>query len=345
MRWRRTVWIVALSALGGTALAKNCPITSKFSQPAKQSHKSVLYNSDVVVFQASFRVDTDGNIRSYSAVDPSADRCGSAAFKDKDPFTSGCAMDTLCNGLVMFGPGQGSRRPSYDSNSCSTLLKTFKRYRASGYTLTDGTGIAGGAIARHTEGPQKGRPCETAEGFLVSEASARSGLPGGSCVQEQYLDSAVPYIAVPKCWSKNYRIKTEQSIAECKGALPQAAAIDVSPGDLAAVQDVHGRGPVVFALVGDLGPNRKLGEASIGLHVALKGRTELPRTVHETNSYDDKTPYNVVIFRDTGKRDRLLTLSNFKAVQMEASEKFASWQQNGIEGTELLMMCGANTAQ
>lgn len=327
--------------LGSASFAAEvCPLKSKFSQPVKNGSKTVRYDSSAVVFKASFRVDTDGNVRSYSAVDPRGDRCGTPAFKDKDAFASGCAMDSLCNGLKMFGPPKHGQPTHYGSKECAALLTLFKRYREANYALTDGTRIdPDGSIAVHTDGPLKGKPCETPEGFLVSMTSAASGLPTGDCKQDQYLDSAVPYMVVPKCWSASYRQAKAEHEEECKKELPAAAVIDIVPGDLVAMRKSGTAGDPHFAIVGDLGPNRKLGEASIGFHMAAAGAKTLPRTVAESDAYDDDTEFDVAVFRRSATSGQLITPETFQKSEKAAKTAFDDWKLQGMRGPEILSAC------
>jgi hypothetical protein len=331
---------IAAQFASSALAADTCPLTNKFVQSAKGGAKVVRYDADAVIFQASFRVDTDGNARSYSAVDPVGQRCAMPDYKDKDPFASGCAMDSLCNGLKMYGPTTGGKVTHFGSENCPSLLKLFKRYRDSGYALTDGTRIdPAGSIAVHSEGTLKGRPCETAEGLLVSTTSAQSGLPPGDCKQDQYLDSAVPYMVVPKCWSADYRQHNVKQKKECKKELPAASVIDVAPGDLVAMRKKGSSGKPHFAIVGDLGPNHKLGEASIGFHMIAAGATALPRTVDEANAYDDGTEFDVVVFRHTAVSGQVLTPGTFGAMAAVAKKTFDNWKLNGLNGSALLSAC------
>ncbi len=334
---RVVVSAIILQLSSASFAAEVCPLASKFYQPAKDDKKIVRYNQSAVVFKASFRVDTDGNARSYSAVDPTGLKCGTPKFKDKDPLASGCAMDSLCNGLKMYGPLKGGKPTHFGSENCPALLSLFKRYRDSGYALTDGTRIdPSGSIAVHMEGSLKGQPCETAEGLLVSMTSAMSGLSSGECKQEQYLDSAIPYLVVPKCWSASYRAS---NATECKKELPEASVIDVAPGDLVAMRKSGDAGEPHFAIVGDLGPNRKLGEASVGFHMAAAGVKTLPRTVKESDAYDDDTPYEVAIFRSSAIPGQVLTLETYEKSAQAAKTLFEQWRNKGMSGSSILRAC------
>src|SRR5689334_11923100 len=78
-RAANTIGVLALSALAllssQAANAQTCGLISSFMQPDEAPRK-VLYDSRVVVFSEKFAVNTDGNIRSYSAKDPAGDLCG-----------------------------------------------------------------------------------------------------------------------------------------------------------------------------------------------------------------------------------------------------------------------------
>uniref|UniRef100_UPI001952A0DA hypothetical protein n=1 Tax=Stenotrophomonas maltophilia TaxID=40324 RepID=UPI001952A0DA len=74
--------------------------------------------------------------------------------------------------------------------------------------------------------------------FIVSTASTPSGLGGGACAQQSYLDAMVPSVVVPQCWTRAYRTANPQ---ECASIVAPADAPDLTSGDLVAV--VPRRGP------------------------------------------------------------------------------------------------------
>ncbi|WP_204320008.1 glycoside hydrolase family 75 protein, partial [Klebsiella pneumoniae] len=69
---------------------------------------------------------------------------------------------------------------------------------------------------------------------------------------------------------------------ECASIVAPADAPDLTSGDLVAVVPRRGPARVVFGVVGDTGPNRKLGEASVGMLMRLSGSSQRPRFLSET---------------------------------------------------------------
>ena len=181
----------------------------------KSCPRTLVYDKQAIVFATGFRVNTDGNLRSYSAGDPRGTRCADLP-ETADPLANGCAMNTVCNGasVLLVKGGTTIVLPGHkegDKTACSTMVKQFERIRDAKpkWLPKDGSRVSfGGVIAtKGDKGDNRHVPCET-DGFLVSMASTRSGVkPKDRCDQAQWLDAAVPSIVVPQCWSAKYREK------------------------------------------------------------------------------------------------------------------------------------------
>ena len=105
----------------------------------------------------------------------------------------------------------------------------------------------------------------------------------------------VPSIVVPKCWSNAYRKENPKTCA----ALPAPGVTpDVEVGDLVALSG-RSSGKSGYAVIGDLGPNGKLGEASVGLLMQAAGWTKPPAYLAATNSLDGLEQFDVVVLKNT----------------------------------------------
>ncbi len=284
--------------------------------------RTVLHDERFVVFSEKMHINTDGNLRSYSKVDPDGTLC-SRLPPDADPVKSGCAMNTICYGLNIYRNGN-------KIEDCGDKLTAFDLLKRSDWKVS---GLKIDFFAIESKG---GIPCESPEGFLISATSTKSNLQTGACDQRRYLDSAVPSIVVPKCWNESYRRKNVQ---ECKVAIPGSEVLDIRPRDLAVVRTRQG-GKIIFAIVGDHGPNNKLGEVSVGLHMLAKDKKVLPRTRKETNSYAYYEIFDVVVFRGSRIED-VLTPEDYSPMTNAAKVKFeTAWASNADLAVKRLTRCG-----
>jgi hypothetical protein len=324
--------------------AEQCPVSRSFEQPDVEVEsgrtityqRAVRFDDDVVIFSEGLHVNTDGNLRSYNAFDPRAKGCV-GLDSDADPIASRCAMNTVCHGAYVWLRRPDATEVKLDHSRCADLAAEFERIRDAGWLPPDGSRVEFYAIETlGRTGSNRYRPCIDANGFMTSTASTMSGLDGGACAQGDYLDALVPSIVVPKCWTRAYRTRNPVS---CERALPQEAALDLAPGDLVALvasdgSDVH------FGVIGDTGPNRKLGEASVGMHMELRGRPE-PRTLAQSYALrNDGRRYHVVIFRNS-RFEGTLTPENASSMRAAAEARFGAWTGSPEASAARLAACGA----
>jgi hypothetical protein len=325
------------------AFAETCGLTQSFKQADfdrdtnKPVQRKVLFDDSVVVFSAKMRVDADGGPRTYSAKDPGGTLCNPKLHPEnigKDPGALGCAMDTLCVGANIQVPGGAV----YDYRSCSKLQDAFRIIRDSNWNPPPGYKLI--SVGIEMKDAAKGIPCIDANSaYFVSTSSTRSGEGGKRCEQKKWLDTLVPSIVAPKCWSNAYR---ENNPKDC-ASLPMPGIVpDVDTGDLVALRGRNG-GRLTFGVIGDLGPNKKLGEASVGMLMKAAGLTEPPTYVAAANKLDGLEQFDVVVFKRT-KFEKPLTLANAEDMAKVAEGAFKNWTGDVAKSREKLAACGASVS-
>ncbi|MFD0325386.1 hypothetical protein [Lysobacter gummosus] len=161
---------------------------------------------------------------------------------------------------------------------------------------------------------RNGKPCPAVDGFLVSATALHAPGMSDACDIGNYVDALLtPALVIPKA--------------------PSPFAARAKVGDL-AVTMVPGTNRVVFAVVGDSGPSRQLGEASIALNGKLLGREGLPQNYLEVRG---KPPFlgrgwtvsraAVLIF--PGTRDTQQPFMTPERIDAAARARFEQW--GGVE--------------
>lgn len=165
------------------------------------------------------------------------------------------ALNNLCNAMSDACAGLGS-------DALRERRLATQRAAAAGWPAAQlrATRIAPAII------PFKGgKPCPEVDGFLVSATSLRKPGGGDVCDISRYVDALVaPALVLPRD----------------AGAPSGFTARNARIGDL-AVAMVPGSAKPVFAVVGDTGPARQLGEASVALNGLLLGKTAPPKNYDE----------------------------------------------------------------
>ena len=216
----------------------------------------------VIFFQTSLRVNTDGAPNSYHP----NDLTGSVK-----------AINNICNGISVTRNGV--------TLGCQSARQVFGQFRDNNFREPAGTRINWqNVIAATTDASGRKIPCVFQsgefEGYFGSLTSLKNGLTGsaaGECDHLNQLDQRiVPAFVLPG----------GQNVVRSFGA---------GVGDLLVAFNPLNN-VVSVAIVGDTGPANKLGEGSVGLNMALLGKTEQPKTSNEA-------------FRlDTGNREMLIAI-------------------------------------
>jgi hypothetical protein len=130
----------------------------------------------------------------------------------------------------------------------------------------------------------------------------------------------------------------------CAQYLTSGSEPDLAAGDLVALLSRKPGDKPIYALIGDAGPNAKLGEASIGLLMKSEGKTTPPTYVAASNWYDRRKKFDVLIFRGT-KYAKPITADNYGDIEESARAKLKAWA-GGDEAAGLarLAACGAKAS-
>lgn len=228
----------------GPAKGARCDLRIRFIHDTFHGPRQVLAGPGVLAFSTDYAVNTDGAPNAYDPRDPWGKQ--------------GRAVNTVCDAVN----ARTAAGETVDYRQCSRLIGLFRRARDAGWSPAAPQIDFYGAATPADQGPGAHRPClQTAgpdAGAMVSTTS-RAANPGlGRCDQRRYLNAlSLPFIIVP--------------------GGSRLAARGMRLGDLAVVVN-PANGRMVYAMVGDTGPQRGLGEGSVALNMALLGQTALPRT-------------------------------------------------------------------
>lgn len=209
-------------------------------------------SKNFVFFKTSLRVNTDGAPNSYHPNDLSG--------KEK-------AINNICNGIAVYK--QGSKK----ALSCTEAKKVFAQFRDNNWRIPNGYTINWQNVIASKEN----KPCvfQTGEfqgyfGSLTSLKNDLSGVAGGECGCKNQLDQRIiPAFVMPRG----------------NNALTR---FGVSLGDLLFVYNPQNK-LASIAIIGDTGPADKLGEGSVGLNMALLGKSQQPKTYQEAIKLDTGT--------------------------------------------------------
>jgi hypothetical protein len=244
-----TLALAVAAQAGGTP----CDMSPGFDQPDQGGATTLAVWQDAglqgLLFGDVLHVNTDGTRRSYDVGD----------FWGKTR-----AVNNLCNAM-----SDGCAGLNEDELTARRVLTQQAR--------ADGWPAAAPAKTKLSPSiiPMKnGKPCPEVGGYLVSATALHVAKIKDVCDLASYVDAmAVPALVLPK------RLKKEQPTP--------FEARKAGLGDLAVVVSADGKRRV-FAVVGDKGPAKELGEGSIALTGALLGKTAEPANYREVRG---KPPY------------------------------------------------------
>ena len=238
------------------ALAAACGFRPAFTRPDEGGSATVrvfqadpvpaLQNARPLLFITSLKVNTDGTKISYHQDDPTGRRCAT------NPSAQPCAINNIRNAY------RDPARPVSD----------FTALRDAGYPNPRTWQVLSPDIIEKNAGTNK--PCVTPDGYLVSMTAdvAVDGGHGrvGDCDQAKWVDAlTVPALVLPKR----------------SAALP-SQFLDMGLGQRSLVVAVSRSATrrVVPGIVGDFGPAKEIGEASIAMNRALNGLPETEQPKH-----------------------------------------------------------------
>jgi hypothetical protein len=303
MRSNLTAFIAASLALS-PAQAVPCGMALGFNQADGQSSLPVWEDGrgTGLLFADGLNVNTDGTRRSYSV---------------DDFWGETRALNNLCNAM---------------SDACAGLSKEGLRARriltqqakARGWPadMLEQTRISPSIIPR-----KDGKPCPEVDGYLVSATSLHRQAMRDPCDISNYADAlSVPAIVIPK---------------RARGGVATPFEVrNANIGDLVVLMRA-GSSNVHYAVVGDRGPAKSLGEVSVALAADLLGRSAPPSNYREIRG---RGPYRgrgwvvpkTFVLILPGTRNQADPYMTRAAIERNAAARFASWG-----GQERLAACAA----
>lgn len=285
------------------SFGSGCDLQASFKQPDDGGAKNVEVwaggTHAALFYGGGLHVNTDGTTRSYSV---------------GDFWGENTAVNNLCNAMSDACAG-------LSSNQLRDRRILTQKAKAEGWPkqLTVQTKISPSIIPFKAN-----KPCPEVGGYLVSATALINPTVHDVCDPKSYADAMhVSAIVLPG------RIHGKPTEFEKSGA---------GIGDLVAMLSADGA-RVVYAVVGDTGPSKQLGEGTIALAGALLGKTAEPANYREVRG---KKPYQgkgwdvpaayTLIFpgsRDSG--DPYMTQDRINQAGAEALQKWG--------GVETLKAC------
>lgn len=248
---------LAVASASGAGAQPICGLIRAYDQQVKQDNQSIVRriwksaDGSVLAFRSPLAVNTDGNAKSYVAL-------------HKFPSMSNlpARFNVICNG-VSVTPSGGSKVSAQTTGGCDIINRVVVQMGTKAAPWVKGSAdplIDWYAIATTRDGSVV-RPCMSGDHYvsMTSAASrprrADSG-PWGPCDQARWLDAAtIPAIVIPKQsrFLSDHQVDSGDAVVLY---MPPAAG---APERFA------------YAIVGDLGPANKLGEATLAAHAQLRG--------------------------------------------------------------------------
>ena len=253
--WRITVaFFVSFTAT--SELAAQCGFKHAFDRPDENGSTTVkvfrgdpvpaLSNTRPLLYIVPFKVNTDGTEISYSESDPTGLNC------QRDPAANHCAINNIRNAF------RNHLRPVTD----------FTVVRDAGYPNPRTWQVLSPKIIEMNAATKK--PC-IVDGYLVS-MTADVAVDGGfarvgDCDQSKWIEAlTIPAIVLPQN--------------------SQFAGLKATKRTLVVALSRSETKRTVFGIVGDLGPPKEIGEASVAMNRALNGLADDDRPKHRQDAKD-----------------------------------------------------------
>lgn len=212
--------------------------------PARTTILAAASGESSIYFHAKLDVNTDGAARSYHPDDPRGRTL---------------ALNNIGNALTEIRAADGRVIDCTPrSGACFTrYIATFEAARDAGWNRNGHPAIRTNGIIPWRHDPALGRevPCLNANGYFISQTAFLVAPERPLCDQGRYLD-ALTYNAIVLPGRTAWRSQGWRA----------------DKGDLVAVRD-RATNRTAFAIVGDIGPARNLGEGSVALAAVLGGVT------------------------------------------------------------------------
>jgi hypothetical protein len=290
---------LAYIVAGNTCFAAECGLKQAFNQVDDDGHSQVRVwdqgQGQPLLFGGSLHVNTDGTRRSYNVTD----------FWGVDT-----AVNNLCNAM---------------SDKCADMSEAQLHDRR---VLTQDARAKGwpkDMLAQTKISPSiiplvDGKPCPEVGGYLVSATALQDPAVKDVCSFAKYADAMkVSAIVLPGRLKKKVPTGFETR--------------DAKVGDLVAVLTGDGS-RVVFAVVGDTGPSKELGEGTIALAGTLLGKTSEPANYLEVRGkkpfigkgWDVRSSFTLLF---PGTRDTAKPYLTQDRIDKAAADALTKW--GGIE--------------
>lgn len=258
-----TALVAAVVLSGGAdALPADCGFQLSFTRPDERGSQTVqvfrgqpvaqLNGIRPLLFITSLKVNTDGTKISYHVMDVTGRRCAS------DPSVTPCAINNIRNAF------NNSDRPTSD----------FEAVRDSGFPNPKTWQVLNPDIIEKSA--QTGKPCISADGYLVS-MTADVAVPGGfnrvgDCDQSKWIDAlTAPAIVLPK------HTASIPSQFQAYGVIKRSLVVGLTRSTTERT---------VFGIVGDFGPAEDIGEANIAMNGKLNGLDASDHPKHRQDAID-----------------------------------------------------------
>lgn len=299
--------LAAAMALPQPGWAADCGMSAAFKQPDNGGavNRSIWADTPgkALLFAEALHVNTDGTRRSYRVDD---------FWGQQDAVNNLCnAMSDACAGL--------------SQDQLKNRRLATEAARAAGWPADK---LAATKIAASIIPFQNGKPCpELAGGFLVSATALHKQPLTDVCDVASYADAmTVPALVLPK--------------RAAAGTPTGFEARNARVGDLAVVMSGDGA-RIAYAVVGDQGPARELGEGSIALAGTLLGKAAEPANYREVRG---KSPYvgkgwdvpKAFVLILPGTRNAAQPYMTADRIETDAKAAFQAWG-----GAERLNACRA----
>lgn len=271
----------------------------RFSQPDEDGKRKVTVWSDggtALLFAESLHINTDGTRRSYKVED---------FWGQRD------AVNNLCN--AMSDKCADMKEPALRARRILT-----EKAKAGGWKQADltATKLSPKIIPLGSDG----KPCPEQDGFLVSATALENLAVKNVCDPQRYVDAMhTPAIVLPG------RIEENTPTGFERGNVRVGDLVVVATPDLTKI---------AYAVVGDIGPKKELGEGTIELARSLLGKDHDPVNYREVRGKD---PYEgqgwdvrrVVTLLFSGTRNMATPYMTKQRIDQDGAAKFASW--GGLE--------------
>lgn len=308
---RKIILGIALATTSAQPALAQCAMSlaTRHIDPARTPILSSAAGVPAIFFNADVDVNTDGASRSYHPADPQGRTR---------------ALNNIVNALTGAWEANGAPINCTPKRGACFMryIRAFEGARDSNWAATGAPRVATRHIIPWRMDARLGRsvPCTISSGpyagYFVSQTSFIVDPAKPDCSQEKYLDAMQFNAAVlpgGASWHSQGR----------------RAAI----GDLVVVRSPTS-GRIAFAILGDAGPRRSIGEASIALAAQLRGQSVAPNASYAQIRALALRDGQYLIFPGTNIRRSVRGALSQADIDRVGSALFAQWG-----GAERLASC------